>query len=103
MDWYQNLYIGRSLKKKEDKLRKEMENGHYRRGIKILTLASNGRDLLDIRSALSLAGPYLRERPPRIIGLAGSKEEAFELVEKIASDCIRETGDVKIREFLSDG
>lgn len=35
-----------------------------------------------------------------IVGLAVSREEAFELVEAIALETYRETGEVKIREWL---
>jgi hypothetical protein len=35
-----------------------------------------------------------------IVGIAETREEAFSLIEKIAGDCFRETGNADIRAFL---
>ena len=55
---------------------------------------------LDVIPADLLLQPAVRRNCPMIVGLAVSREEAFELVEAIALETYRETGEVKIREWL---
>lgn len=49
---------------------------------------------------ICFCSPAVRRNCPMIVGLAVSREEAFELVEAIALETYRETGEVKIREWL---
>ena len=66
---------------------------------------SNERQILEkayqeVIPADLLLQPAVRRNCPMIVGLAVSREEAFELVEAIALETYRETGEVKIREWL---
>ena len=69
-------------------------------GVWLLTLPSNQQNNLDVIPADLLLQPAVRRNCPMIVGLAVSREEAFELVEAIALETYRETGEVKIREWL---
>ena len=81
VNWYKNLYVGDTAKKKQKKWMRRIENKKAVPG-----------DLL--------LQPAVRRNCPMIVGLAVSREEAFELVEAIALETYRETGEVKIREWL---
>ena len=79
-NWYEPLYISDSMKKRENEIRSQIRKGRVESGWYAITLASNGCDYL--------------------VGIAETREEAFSLIEKIAGDCFRETGNADIRAFL---
>ena len=93
VNWYKNLYVGDTAKKKQKKWMRRIENKKAVPGVWLLTLPSNQQNNLDVI-------PAVRRNCPMIVGLAVSREEAFELVEAIALETYRETGEVKIREWL---
>ena len=93
VNWYKNLYVGDTAKKKQKKWMRRIENKKAVPGVWLLTLPSNQQNNLDVI-------PADLRNCPMIVGLAVSREEAFELVEAIALETYRETGEVKIREWL---
>ena len=88
VNWYKNLYVGDTAKKKQKKWMRRIENKKAVPGVWLLTLPSSQQNNLDVIPADLLLQP------------AVSREEAFELVEAIALETYRETGEVKIREWL---
>ena len=88
VNWYKNLYVGDTAKKKQKKWMRRIENKKAVPGVWLLTLPSNQQNNLDVIPADLLLQPAVR------------REEAFELVEAIALETYRETGEVKIREWL---
>ena len=99
--WYKTLYLGDTVKKKADRIRKRIDRKKYQPGdIKVITLASNPQNLLDIVPANELRQPYLRANCPPIVGLAGGQQEAIEIVRQIVEDTYRQRGDTKVREYL---
>ena len=100
LNWYKNLYVGDTARKKQKKWMRRIENKKAVPGVWLLTLPSNQQNNLDVIPADLLLQPAVRRNCPMIVGLAVSREEAFELVEAIALETYRETGEVKIREWL---
>ncbi len=94
MEWSERLYVGASLKKKAEAVKAALEEGSAPVQVRVITPAANGADLLDIwRGALC-------PKDSLVLGIAGSKREAFELVRQIAEDCFKETQDADLRSFL---
>ena len=102
VNWYKNLYVGDTAKKKQKKWMHRIEKKKAAPGIWLLTMPSNPQNNLDVIPADLLLQPAVRKSCPLIVGLAVSREEAVELVEKIALETYRETGEVKIREWLQN-
>lgn len=100
LNWYKNLYVGETVKKKEEKLIRKIERGRKIPGVYVVTLASNERDQLDILSVSQMEGRKKRGISPMIAGLAGSYPEALELVEQMAADVFQATGGGDIRTYL---
>ena len=92
VNWYKNLYVGDTAKKKQKKWMRRIENKKAVPGVWLLTLPSNQQNNLDVIPADLLLQPAVRRNCPMIVGLAVSREEAFELVEAIALETYRETG-----------
>lgn len=100
VNWYKNLYVGDTAKKKQKKWMRRIENKKAVRESGSSHCLPNQQNNLDVIPADSLLQPAVRRNCPMIVGLAVSREEAFELVEAIALETYRETGEVKIREWL---
>ena len=94
MEWFESFYLGTSISgKKRETVRKEVETGRFRGSLYVITLASNGKDLLDIRTVSSLRQSWIRENLPLIVGVADGKEEAVLLAAQIISDSAAGTGE----------
>jgi hypothetical protein len=101
MNWYSSMYLSDSVRARAGQLMKEMEEERFSRRIWVLSIPLCERDQLDIRRASSLAYHGLWETIPMIVGLAGSRMEAVELVQQIARDCMATRGDASLREYLT--
>lgn len=99
MNWYKELYFGKTAGKKKRKLIRKLESGKVVFGVYVIMISSGPADILDILPAFMLFREDNRER--RIIGLAVSKEEAYEVCEKIISDVFCETGGYDIRSYFA--
>jgi len=102
MNWYSKLYMSDPVRSRAGQLVKEMEEGKFPSGIWVLSIPVGDRDQLDIRKASSLAYHGLWEAVPMIVGLAGSRNEAVELVELITRDCLAVRGDAQLRAYLME-
>lgn len=100
MNWYQNLYTGKTAEKKKEKLIQEIDNKIYKGNTYLITLAANHRNNLEILSVHQLRFPYIRRNCPMILGIASGRDEAMEILLKIVDEVYSVTGDVKIREYF---
>lgn len=100
MNWYQNLYSGKTAEKKKDRLIREIDGEKYRGNIYLITLASNPENQLEIFSVHQLRFSYIRRNCPLILGIASGYEEALDVLKRIVKEVYEVTGDVKIREYF---
>lgn len=101
LTYHPGLYLGESInEKKLDKLKRRLEEKPLLCGAVLITLSQNGSDQLDIFEARQLAQRYYAKHPPCVVGVAGSRKEAFALVERMARECLRERGDCALKEYL---
>lgn len=100
MNWYRNLYTGKTAEKKKEKLIQEIENEIYKGNTYLITLAANPRNNLEILSVHQLRFSYIRRNCPMILGIASSREEAMEVFQKIVNEVYSATGDVKLRAYF---
>lgn len=98
MKFYQNLYIGDTIKKPE-KIKKKLKRYAKLNNVWLIAYAvENSR--LEIYHSLMLQQYYYKENPPYIIGIAGSQEEAAQIICCIADESIRETGNADLPAYL---
>ncbi|MCL2719353.1 MAG: hypothetical protein FWE14_11305 [Lachnospiraceae bacterium] len=99
MKFYKHLYIGESIKNPAAvKLKLKVNAGLF--GIFIITLAE-GENQLEIYHAAFLKQKLHRKYwPPYIIGIANGQEEAVNIVGKIAEECVKATGNAKLKDYL---
>lgn len=96
-----DLYLGDSINEnKLDKIIKKLEKKPIFSGIFLITVSRNASDQLDIFDARQLAQSYYKKNPPYVVGIAGSHDEAVELVERLVQECFRARGDCALKEYL---
>ena len=100
MNWYSKLYIGEGAKPKAGKIIRKLKRNAGQVDIYLITLASNGQDMLDIINSAYLKQPAVRRSLPMIVGIAKGYEEALDLVEQMLMETHRETGGYRIVEYL---
>lgn len=98
MKFYQNLYIGDTIKKPE-KIKKKLEKYAKLNNVWLIAYAEENSQL-EIYHSLMLQQYYYRENPPYIIGIAGSHEEAAQIICRIAEESMRETGNADLTAYL---
>ena len=95
------LYLGESInRKKLDKIKKRLENRPLFSGVFLIVLSRNAYDQLEIYEGKLLAQSYYKKYPPYVAGIAGSREEAVALVERIVKECLSARGDCALKEYL---
>lgn len=100
MRWHEDLYAGESVRPKLKRVKWKIAHNAGQLRVYVITLASNGSNLLDIVPAWELMQKYYPKKSLCVIGLAGNYEEALELAGHIISDMYRQTGGFDIKGFI---
>lgn len=96
-----DLYLGDSINEdKLDKIIKKLERNPLFSGVFLITVSRNASDQLDIFDAKQLVQSYYKKNPPYVVGIAGSHDEAVELVERLVQECLKARGDCALKEYL---
>lgn len=98
--WYKSLYLGESIKDKSRQLKFYITYGKKKKGAYCIALACNGSDLLEIYRSEELSKKIYKEQELMVIGLAGGREEAFEVVRTIVDEVYHATGGFDIPGYL---
>ncbi len=100
LKWNESLYLGKMVEAYEDSIRSRLDQDKVDVGHYLITISENQHDQLDIVSTTLIQTKAQRLRLPLIVGIAGTRQEAFRLVKTITEDCLRERGDACLRDFL---
>ena len=87
--------------KKMGKLKKKLQKAPFLTKVYLIMPASNPNDQLDILEAKELSQPHYQGRHFCVLGIASDKGEAFGIIERMATDCVKERGDCNLREFMA--
>ncbi len=97
MKFYKYLYVGDTIKE-PSKIKNKLKR-HTALSVYVICIAS-GDDQLEIYKSIFLRQKYYRANPPIIVGIASNYDEAVGLVVRITEDCIRESGNCNLKEYL---
>ncbi len=103
MVWYEKLYVGESIIHKKNKVIWKIRHNAGQIGVYVITLASNGNNLLDIIPAAELLQKAYPKKNLCVVGLAKGYDEAVEVAASIVDEVYQKTGGFAVREFLSAG
>ena len=98
MKFYKTLYIGDTVKNPE-KIKRKLKKYAKLNKIWLITYTVENRRL-EIYNSLMLQQYYYKENPPYIIGLAGSNEEAKQIICRLAEECMQKTGNANLVQYL---
>ena len=98
MKFYKKLYVGDTVSnpgKTKRKLKK------YAKHTNVYVIAYVEKDRrLEIYHSLMLQQYYYKENQPYIVGIAGSQEEANEIICNIAEEAVQKTGEADLVKYL---
>lgn len=103
LEWSSEIFLGEGMEDRCGKVIRMLEAGKAPYMTWLITRSGGSCDQLEITDALYLKQPALRRNLPEILGLAFSKDEAFQMVYEITKACVDATGDAKLIEFLDMG
>ena len=98
MKFYKNLYVGDTVKK-PDKIKRKLKKYAKLNNVWLIVYLSQNRQL-EIYHCLMLQQYYYKENPPYIVGIAGSREEAAQIICRIAQEAVQKTGRADLVTYL---
>ena len=100
MKWHKKLYCGATITlPKWSKF--QINHGKQPKGYYCIALSDHNENLLDIYESCFLRTTHLKTDDIYIIGIAGSKSEAYDVVRDIIEDVYVHTKGFDIKNFLA--
>lgn len=100
VEWQKDLYLDGITKHMVHKIKDRAERERVQYPFFIVSLASNENNLLDIMHINELLFPYYRKRITRVLGVAGSRQQAKIMAAAIISKVYQDTGTCDVRQFF---
>ncbi len=100
MKWYDNLYVGKSIADKANRIKWKINHNAGTVSIYVISFASNPNNLLDIIPARELLQKAYPKKELYIIGLAKGYTEAVEVVQEIIRETYEKTKGVDVYQYL---
>lgn len=100
MRWAVNLYTTESTKKVLPRIMQKVRKRKLQPNLRIITLASNEQNLLDIIPAAAYMQKVMADLSPDIVGVANGQEEAQELAAQIIFDVWEKSGGFDVRTYF---
>lgn len=101
MKFYKNLYIGDTISD-PDKIKRKLKKYAKLTNVYVIAYVEMDRRI-EIFHSLMLQQYNYKENPPYVIGIAGSKDEAQELICRITEEAIQKTGTADLIAYLFRG
>ena len=96
----QHVYIGESIRREAPRMLRAAKRGKVPQDCWLITLAENPGDELEIIHSYFMKLELVSRKLPKIVGIAGTRGEAFDLLLEMTKDCFRERGDACLKEYL---
>ncbi|MBQ3600452.1 MAG: hypothetical protein II992_04515 [Lachnospiraceae bacterium] len=98
--WYKHLYYEGQSGQKVEEWKRQIENQKLMFPIYCITLPTNPKNLLDIIPVNELLFPYYKRKNITVVGLAGTKMAAMQLVARIVDEVYKKTGGFDLQGFI---
>lgn len=99
--YHPKLYLGESMNYGDMvKIKAQFNIQPSKVDIFLITRSMNEHDQLDIFHAKYLEQKYYTDHPVYVFGMAKSKEEAINLIEKLMQECVTARGDANLTAYL---
>lgn len=95
------LYFGEGMGPDDlEKLKEKLFHRPLLSNVFLLLLPENDSDQIEFISSKYLVQGYYAEHSLKVVGIAGSREDAISLILKMTEDCLSIRRDCKLKEFL---
>lgn len=101
MRFAHRVFLGESLKADPSKVIKKIKKRRFLSGTYVICPADNGIDPLEYYDARQLRQSYYDDKELDIVGLAGSEDEALDVVREIYEASV-EYGHESIRSYVEE-
>lgn len=101
--WYKKLYVGDIARGKKHMMIGKIRFRRFQKDAYLITLASNGNNLLDIYPSYVLLQKAYKDKDLFVVGLACGYEEALEVTRRVVEDVYQNTGGFDVRAFVLEG
>ena len=98
MKFYKNLYIGDTINN-PDKIKRKLKKYAKLTNVYVIVYVEKDKRLEIVHSGM-LQQYFYKENPPYVIGIAGSQEEANEIICRIAEESVQKTGEADLVAYL---
>lgn len=102
MQWCKNLYVTEDVAAKKKKILHKMKKNKLQFSVYAITIPLGASGIMEVYPAYVLIQKIYRKQPVLVIGLAESREKAWELAGKIAMDCYEKNGDFDVRRYIKE-
>ncbi len=98
MKFHKKLYLGEAVKNNKSKIISKLKRHKLVLGVYLICLAENNNDLFDIIPSYMLFNKENYNK--KYIGIAFTKDEAFDLIRQIIEDVYNETNTYDARSYF---
>lgn len=98
MKFYKNLYIGDTIKNPE-KTRRKLKRHAKLQNVYVIAYMKESRQLAIYHCGM-FQQRFYKDHPPYVIGIAGTKDEAYEIICRIAEEALHKTGNMDLVAYL---
>ena len=100
MQFMGSLYVGESVASTEYKIVEKVHKGKVVPGLYLITLSNHPDNMLDLMLEKEALQKCYSQVGLKVVGIAGSKKEAIQIVQRIVEESLKETGSADVRDFL---
>lgn len=100
MMFYKNLYVGDTIKN-PNRIKRRLKANKKLINVFVIAYAQETKKL-EIYNSLFMQQWYYKENPPFVVGIAGSKEEAMDIIVKITQEALHQTGKADLVSYLKE-
>ena len=102
MQFMGSLYVGESISTKEYEIVKKVHNKQVVPNLYLITMQNHPDSMLELIPEWEALQKGYPQEMLKVVGIAGGKKEAMNLVQDIILESIAETGCVDVRGYLRE-
>lgn len=102
MKWCKDVYVTDSVADKKKKILHRLKMGKLQFNVYAIVLPLGNDGIMEVYPAYVFLQKIYKKQPVYVIGLASGREDAYELIGRIALECYSKNGDFDIRKFIRE-
>lgn len=100
MKFYKNVYVGDSLRARQEKVIEKLKKGKVQFSCYLIVLSDNPMEQLECYDSILLLQKKWMPEPPLVVGIASSYMELLEIIKQITEDAYLRYGEANLRKYI---